>query len=159
MLSAAMTTKLNEQIMHEFGASQAYLAMACYFDALGLKRLTALFRKQSDEERGHALKIVDYMLEVGTKVRILALDAPRTEFPSVLAAVEAAVEHEERVTQQIHDLVRLAESENDYPTRSFLQWFVDEQVEEISSMSQLAQVVRMAGSQLLHVEMYLAGNH
>jgi len=156
LISPAMNTKLNEQIGNEFGASQAYLAMACQFDNLGLKRLAKRFRKQCDEERRHALKIVDYILDVGGKVTLPPLPPPQAEFVSVLAAIEAAVGHEKRVTQQIHDLVNLAESQKDHATRSFLQWFVDEQVEEVKTMELLAQVARMAGPNLLQLETWIA---
>jgi ferritin len=134
MISKAMNTKLNEQVAHEFGASQAYLAMACQFEGLGLKALAAHFRRQTEEERGHALKILDYVLEVGGKMTLSKLDAPPAEYRTVLAAIQAAVAHEKRVTAQIHALMKLAEKETDYATRSFLEWFVDEQVEEVSSM-------------------------
>jgi ferritin len=155
-ISASMTAKLNEQITHELGASQSYLATACHFADLGLSALAALFRKQAEEERGHALKILDYILEVGGHVNLAALPAPTAAYANVLAAVEAALANEQLVTRQIHDLVALAEQEKDYATRSFLQWFVDEQVEEVASMCHLRQVVQMAGDQLLQLETYLS---
>lgn len=155
MISKIMTAKLNEQVTHELGASQAYLAMACQFESMSLKALAQHFRKQTEEERGHALKIVDYLLEVGATVSLAALDAPRTAYKSVQAAIRAAVEHETRVTAQIHALVGLAEKEKDYATRSFLQWFVDEQVEEVSSMEHLARIAELAGDNLLQLESYV----
>lgn len=156
MIPAAVCAKLNEQITHELNASQKYLAMACQFDGMGLKSLAGLFRKQTEEERGHALKILDYLLEVGAPVTLAPIPAPQAEFPTVVAAIDAAVDHEKLVTRQIHDLVTLAEKEKDYPTRSFLQWYVDEQVEEVSSMSQLAQVARLARDNLLQLDGYVA---
>lgn len=156
MISPAMSTKLNEQVTHEFVASQTYLAMACMFEDMGLKMLARFFRKQTEEEREHALKILDYVLEVGSKITLQAVGAPRGEYPSVSAAIEAALEHEKRVTRQIHDMVALADTENDYPTRSFLQWFVDEQVEEVSSMTHLLQMAKLAGPNLLQFEGYIA---
>jgi len=155
-ISDAMNTKLNEQIKHEFGASQAYLAMACMFADMGLESLAMFFRKQTEEERQHALKILDYVLEIGGKVKIHALEAPTHEYPTAAAAIEAALAHEHKVTRQIHDLVALADKDNDYPTRSFLQWFVDEQVEEVSSMDHLAKIARMASqTSLLHLDAYV----
>ena len=156
MLSQAMTTKLNEQIASEFNASQTYLSMACMFESMTLKMLAKMFRKQTEEERGHALKIVDYMLEAGGTVNILPLPAPPARFESVAAAIEAALKHEEMVTQQIHNLVALAEQEKDYATRSFLQWYVDEQVEEVASTTDLLQIAKMSGQQLLLLEAYVA---
>jgi len=155
MISDKMNKKLCEQITNEFNASQAYLAMACMFEGQGLPLLAQRFREQTEEERGHALKILDYVLEVGGTVELQPLPAPRPEYPSVLAAIEAAVEHEKKVTQQIHDLCTLAESEKDYATRSFLNWYVDEQVEEVASMEQLATAARMCGDHLLQLEAYL----
>ncbi|MEP0845398.1 MAG: ferritin [Phycisphaerae bacterium] len=155
MISEAMNAKLNEQVANEFMASQTYLAMACQFEGLNLKNLAAFFRKQTEEEREHALKIVDYVLEVGGRVKLAPLPAPRESYPSVLAAIETALEHEKRVTQQIHDLVSLAEQEKDYASRSFLNWYVDEQVEEVSSMDHLRAVCKMCGDHLLQLEAYL----
>jgi len=128
MISKAMNQRLNEQVTHEFAASQSYLAMACMFDGLGLSALAARFREQSAEEREHALKLVGYISEVGGVVKLEALDAPKSDYASVPAAIEAALESEMTVTGQINALVDLAESEKDHATRSFLQWFVDEQV-------------------------------
>jgi ferritin len=156
MISETMCTRLNEQITNELGASQTYLAMACMFESMNLKMLAKYFRKQTEEERGHALKILDYVLEVGGRVRLQPLAAPKPDYKSVAAAIDAAVAHEEKVTQQIHSLAALAEKERDYSTRTFLQWYIDEQVEEISSMSYLAALVKMAGEGLLQLEAAVA---
>lgn len=155
MISENMNKKLNEQITNEFNASQTYLAMACMFEKMALTLLAKDFRRQTEEEREHALKILDYVLEVGGTVELQPLPAPRPEYPSVLAAIEAAVEHEQKVTKQIHDLCTLAESEKDYGTRNFLNWYVEEQIEEVSSMQQLADVARMCGDALLQLETHL----
>jgi ferritin len=154
-ISEAMNAKLNEQIAHEFTASQIYLSMACMFSQQSLDRLSKLFRAQVEEEREHAMKILDYVLEVGGQVKLAALPAPPLEWPTVLAAIEAALAHERKVTGQINDLVALAEKEKDYASRSFLSWFVDEQVEEEASMGLLADVARMAGDHLLQLEAYV----
>lgn len=155
MISKAMNAKLNEQITNELGASQTYLAMSCMFKDMGLNVLAKLFRKQTEEERMHALKILDYVLDVGAQVEIGALAAPPMKYPSVVTTIDAALNHERKVTQQIHDLVSLAEQEKDWSTRSFLQWYVDEQVEEISTMTQLAQLAKLAGEDLLKLELHL----
>jgi ferritin len=155
-ISDAMTGKLNEQVTNEFGASQTYLAMACGFELQGLKILAGYFRRQTEEERSHALKIVDYLLDQGALVELAPLPVPKGDYRSVPAAIDAAVKHEERVTKQINDLMALAIQEKDYATQSFLKWFVDEQVEEISTMTHLAQVAKMAGPNLLQLEAYVA---
>lgn len=156
MISTGMNKQLNDQIDSELLACQAYLAMSCVLDGMGLKNLAGRFRKQADEERGHAMKILDYVLEVGGTVTLGALSAPTSQFASVVAIAEAALAHEQKVTRQINDLVALAERENDYATRSFLQWFVDEQVEEIASATHFLQLARMAGPSLLQLEAYAA---
>ncbi len=155
-ISKKMNAQLNQQITHEFEAGGSYLAMSCQFDQMGLKTLSAHFRKQAEEERGHALKILDYLQEVGGAVELTALAKPPAAYPSVHAAVKAALSSEKKVTGQIHDLVTLAEQQKDYATRSFLNWFVDEQVEEEAGMSAVLQLVEMAGKNLLQLESHLA---
>ena len=155
MITEKMCAKLNEQITHELGASQKYLAMACQFDGMGLKNLAAHFRRQTEEERGHALKILDYILEVGGNVVLAPLAAPPAHHATVKAAVQVALESEQTVTRQINDLMTLAEAEKDYATRSFLQWFVNEQVEEVSSMDHLLRITTLAGENLLQLESYV----
>lgn len=156
MLSPAMLVKLNEQITNELNASQAYLAMACLMSDRALVAVEKLLRKQADEERGHALKFLDYILEQDGKVSVQALVQPRSDYSSVVATFEAALEHELKVTRQIHDMVTLADQERDYATRSFLQWFVDEQVEEVSSMRQIVAIARMVPeTNLLQFESYV----
>jgi ferritin len=155
LISKAMNTKLNDQVSNELGASQAYLATACMFEEMGLKALAVYFRKQTEEERGHALKIIDYVLAVGGKVKLAQLVAPKSDYPTAKAAIDAALKHELKVTSDINDLVALAEKERDYASRSFLQWFVDEQVEEVSSMEHLMRIAEMAGVNLLQLESYV----
>jgi len=155
-LSKAMNTKLNEQITSELYSSQVYLAMACMFEDMGLKMLAKLYRKQTEEERAHALKILEYIPSVEGKVRLLAIPEPPAKYTSVLAAIETALAHERKVTAQINDLVALADKEKDYATRSFLNWFVDEQVEEVESQLHLAQIAKMIGSSLVQLEAYVA---
>jgi ferritin len=155
-ISDTMNSKLNDQVTNELTASQIYLSMACMFDHMGLKNLCGLFLKQTDEERGHAMKIMRYTQEAGGRVRLKEIPAPPAEWPSVAAAVEEALNHERKVTGQINDLVALADKERDYATRSFLNWFVDEQVEEEDSMGSLLQAAEMAGKNLLQLEAYVA---
>jgi bacterioferritin B len=154
-ISESLNAKLNEQIANEFNASQIYLAMACMFEAQGLKMLAKLFRKQTEEEREHALKLLDYLPTVDGKVTLAGIPQPPAEWPSVEAAIDAALTHERKVTTQINELMAAAEKDKDYATRSFLTWYVDEQVEEVDSMSHLLQIARMAGKNLLQLEAYV----
>jgi ferritin len=145
--------RLNEQIGHEFHAAHSYMAMACRFDSLGLKMMSAWFFKQGEEERQHAHKLMKYLLDVGAEVRLDAIDAPRGDLSNPVTIVQSALNQEMNVTRQIHELMALAEQHRDYATRSFLNWFVDEQVEEVSTMTDLLNIVQMAGPhQLLQVE-------
>jgi ferritin len=155
-LSKTLNAKLNEQITNELYSSQVYLAMALMFEDLGLKMLSKLYRKQVEEERGHALKILDYIPSVEGRVRLQAIPEPPAKFPSVLAAIEAALEHERKVSAQINELVAIADKERDYATRSFLNWYVDEQVEEVESQRHLAQIAKMVGPSLVQLEAYVA---
>ena len=154
-ISAAMSTRLNEQITIEFSAAHAYLAMALAFDQMGLKNLHKRFLAQHDEEREHGMKIVGFMHNVGSTVTLDTIPKPQGGYKNVEAIVRAALDSELEVTRRINDLVTLAESEKDFATRSFLQWFVDEQVEEVATMTDLLNLVKLAGNNVLQVEAQL----
>jgi ferritin len=145
MISKAMNKALNEQIVNELSASMAYRQMAFEFDEMGLKIFSAKFQSQADEEHDHAMRIARYIADSGGKVRIGAIPEPESGHKSAKAMVEAALASEIRVSKQIYGLVDLGETEKDHSTRSFLKWFVDEQVEEVSTMNDLLQLVKMAG--------------
>lgn len=148
MIPKSMNAKLNEQAKNEFSASHAYLAMSAAFDQMGLKILAARFVEQAQEEREHALKIVRYIQEVGASVSLEAIPKPKADYESAKAIIQAALDSELKVTEQINALVALADQENDYATRSFLNWYVDEQVEEVASMRDLLQWAEMARDML-----------
>lgn len=156
MISDAMNKALNGQVANELFASMSYRQMAFEYDVMGLKVFAAKFQTQADEEHEHAMRIARYVLDSGGKVELAALEKPKSGYTSALAMVEAALESEIRVSKQIYGLVEQAESEKDHSTGSFLKWFVDEQVEEVSTMSDLVQLVKMAGeSNLVLVEQRL----
>jgi bacterioferritin B len=148
--------QLNEQIGREFGASQQYVAIAVYYDAETLPHLAAHFYRQAVEERNHAMMIVQYLLDADEPVSIPGIEAPRTEFSDAVAPVTLALEQERAVTDQIVSLARLAREENDLVGEQFLHWFLEEQREEVSSMSSLLRTVERAGDNLLLVEQFLA---
>ncbi len=157
LISAKMCKKLNEQVTHEFYASHLYLEMACAFHVQGLRVFSQRFFKQTQEEREHALKLAKYVLDVGGEVKLAGIDKPTGDFSSAKIMVKAAIDHEMKITKQINDLVALAQGEDDHATRNLLQWFVDEQVEEVGSMAELLQLIEMAGEKnLLLVEARLA---
>jgi ferritin len=148
---------LNEQIGYEFGASQQYVAIAVYYDSETLPQLAAHFYRQALEERNHAMMIVQYLLDAGERVVVPGVDAPRTDFSDASAPVELALEQEKRVTQQIAELARLARDEGDLVGEQFLHWFLQEQREEVASMSDLLRLVeRAAQSNILLAEESLA---
>jgi bacterioferritin B len=148
---------LNEQVGREFAASQQYVAIAAYYDSETLPQLAAHFYRQAVEERNHAMMIVQYLLDADEQVVIPGVDAPRTDFSGLAAPVELALEQEKTVTAQIVELSKLAREEGDLVGEQFLNWFLEEQREEVSSMSDLLNLVRRAGdANILLVEEYLA---
>jgi ferritin len=154
---ARFPTELNAQIGREFGASQQYVAIAVYYDAETLPGLAAHFYRQAVEERNHAMMLVQYLLDSGEPVTIPGVEAPQTEFSDPVAPVSLALEQERRVTEQIVELAGLARAEQDLVGEQFLHWFLQEQREEVASMSSLLAVVeRAAGSNILLAEEYLA---
>jgi len=146
---------LNQQIVNELHASLQYNAIASYFDSEGLPALAGHFNRQADEERTHALKFVKYLHDAGTRPIFKGIPDVRNDFKSASDAVQCALDGELRVTQQINDLVGTATKQNDYMTHTFLQWFVNEQLEEVSTVSTLLQVIKHAGPSLLLVEDYV----
>ncbi len=148
---------LNEQVAREFAASQQYVAIAVHYDAETLPQLAAHFYRQAVEERNHAMMIVQYLLDADEPVNVPGVAAPRTEFADAVAPVALALEQERQVTAQIVALARIARDEGDLVGEQFLHWFLQEQREEISSMSDLLAVVqRASASNLLLAEEYLA---
>jgi ferritin len=158
LISKPMNAALNTQVGHEFGASLQYVQIATYFDAEGLPTLARHFYKQAEEEREHAMKFVRFIADAAGEVAIPAIPAPQPTFKSAEEAVRKSVDWEVTVTKQINALMDLAIKDNDHITRNFLNWFMEEQLEEVSSMETLLSMVRRAGeSGLLFVENYLAG--
>ncbi len=136
-ISKTLNDAINAQIGEELKASNGYANMAAYFNKLGLTRLTDMFFHQSEEEREHAMKFVHYLLEVDGDMAIPAIPEVSYPFKSVKEAFETALSWEKEVTQKINQLMDLAVEEKDYATQHFLTWYVDEQIEEEASMSQL----------------------
>ena len=147
---------LNEQVGHEFAASQQYVAIAVHYDAQTLPRLAAHFYRQAVEERNHAMMIVQYLLDADEQVMIPGVEAPQTEFADVVAPVRLALEQEKRVTDQIKALAQLARSEGDLVGEQFLHWFLQEQREEVSSMGALLTVVERSRDNVMLIEDFLA---
>ena len=146
---------LNEQIANEFAAHQQYIGAAVYYESETLPRLAAFFYRQAVEERNHAMMMVQYLLDANQEVRIPDIEAKLTRFDDVVAPVRMALDQEQRVTEEINALFKLARDNGDYQAEQFMQWFVKEQVEEVSIMTDLLTVVERSADNALLVEEYL----
>jgi ferritin len=156
MISSALAQAFNAQIGHEFGASMQYVSIAAHFQRSQLTLLAKLFFAQAEEEREHAMKFVKYLLDTKGELRLPGIPAPAPSFASAEAAVAAALQWEQEVTRQITGLMEMAVKDNDFLAQSFLQWFIDEQLEEVVKMDRLLSVIRQSGEKnLLMVEAYL----
>lgn len=157
LISKNMNSAINRQICYEFSAMLQYVAIASYFVGDSLHELAAHFYRQADEERDHAMRFVKYLLDAGGQVEIKDVPAPQNKFGTAEEAVKLSLDQEKKVTEQINALVELAMKEKDYISQNALTWFVNEQLEEVSSMENLLKIVQLAGPKnLLYVEDYLA---
>lgn len=144
MIGKEMEKALNEQINAELYSAYIYLAMAAYFEAENLPGCASWMRVQVQEETVHAMKFYDFLNERGGRVVLEAIEGPPKEWKSPLAAFEAAYEHEQYITGRINKLVDLAIAEKDHAANAFLQWFVNEQVEEETSVEAVVRNFKMA---------------
>ena len=158
LLKQSVVDALNGQVVEEFTASFQYTAIALYFDSETLPELTNFFHLQASEEHMHAMKLLQYIADAGNQPVVPATKEVKNHFESVEEAVQLALNQELKVTEQINNLVGIANKENDYLTHQFLQWFVTEQLEEVSSMSDLLNIVQRAGDDLFRIEEYLSRN-
>ena len=149
---ATFAEALNGQIAHEFAASQQYIAIAVYYESENLPELAAHFYRQAVEERNHAMMMVQYLLDADADVVTPGVEAPQTGFADVVAPVALALEQEKRVTGQIIELVKQARDEGELVGEQFLHWFLQEQREEVASMTELLAVVERGKNNLLSVE-------
>lgn len=154
MIPEKVAARLNEQVKNEMFASLTYLQMAFCFEDMGLKVFAKWFYKQSDEEKGHAMKISRYLLDQGATVKLQTMPEPKNKYASAEEIVQAALNHELNVTKQVHEIVDLARSEKDHATDNFIQWKVAEQVEEVNSVTELLNLVKQTQNlgQLLMLE-------
>ena len=141
----AVREAINEQIKHELYSAHLYLSMAGFFEVANLPGFSHWMRQQSEEERQHAMKFFDFLLDRGEHVELQAIDQPPYAFSSPLDAFEQTLEHEKEITSRIHDLFETSVEEKDYPAQVLLNWFVTEQVEEEKSATDILERLRMAG--------------
>ena len=159
MPAAAFVEKLNEQIANEFAASQQYIAVAIYYDAETLPRLAAFFYAQALEERNHAMMMVRYLLDADEQPLIPAVAGPTNGFADIVEPVAIALEQEKKVTRQIEQLTRVAREHSDFQSEQFVQWFLEEQVEEVATMGDLLRTVQRSVNDPMRAEEYLAREH
>ncbi len=156
MIDSNFAQALNEQVANEFAAHQQYVAIAVHYDAETLPRLAAFFYRQAVEERNHAMMLTQYLLDADLEVSVPGVAAPESGFADVVAPVELALAQEKRVTAQISALAATARDAGDYQGEQFMGWFIKEQVEEVSTMSDLLRVVERGRDNPMMIEEYLA---
>lgn len=145
MISKKMQEALNGQVAAEFYSAYLYLSMSAYLESIDLKGFADWMRVQYQEEVSHAEKIFDHVIERDGRAVIKAWEAPPAEWKSALDVFETAYKHEQKVTGLINGLVDQALAEKDHATYNFLQWFVNEQVEEEASVKTIVQQLKLLG--------------
>jgi len=153
MINKKIQDAINKQIQVEISSAYIYLGMAAHFEAETLKGMAGWMKKQSSEEMAHAMKFYDFVLERGGKVELLNIEKAKTTFKSVKEVFEETLQHERYVTASINALLELARQEKDYPFESMLKWFVDEQVEEESTVEEILAKIDLLGDKSAHLYM------
>lgn len=147
---------LVDQLRHEYTASQQYIALAAWFDDRDLPQLARVFYRQSLEERDHAMMILRFLLDNDIPATIPHVDEIQNNFDAARELVALALRQEQEVTEQFHSLVKAAREESDYTGEQFLQWFLQEQTEEVAKMSTLLSVIDRSNGNLFDVEAFVA---
>jgi ferritin len=145
MISQKMQDALNDQVAYEFYSAHIYLSMSAYLEANDLPGFANWMRIQYQEEVAHAEKLLDYVIERDGRAILTNWEAPPTDWKSTLHAFEDALAHEQKVTARFNGHMDLAIAEKDHASQIFLQWFVNEQVEEESSVKAIIQQLKMLG--------------
>lgn len=145
MITKKMVDAINEQINWELYSAYLYVAMGASAASAGLNGFANWFNVQVKEELTHTEKFYNYVLQQGGKIKLKAIAKPTEEYGSPAELFTETLEHEEKVTGLINKLVDVAKKENDHATQGFLQWFVSEQVEEVSSAADVVQRLKLIG--------------
>lgn len=145
MIPKKIEEAINKQINKELFSEYLYLSMATWFAAEGLDGFENFFIVQAQEERFHAMKFYNFIKERGGRVILKKLDDPKTDFDSIEEIYKLALDHEILISNSINKIMDLAIEERDHATRSFLNWFVDEQVEEEASMQAILDKLKLIG--------------
>lgn len=143
MTTANMIEALNKQINAELFSSYLYLSMSAYYESKGLPGFAHWMRLQAQEELQHVMRFYTFVHDRDGKVKLTAIEGPKTEWDSPLDAFEDAYAHEKKVSKLIHDLVDIAIAERDHSANSFLQWFVNEQVEEEAAAKEIIDKIKL----------------
>lgn len=146
MLGKKMEKAINDQINAEFFSAYLYLSMATHFDAVSLPGFANWMKQQTQEEMFHGMKMFNYVSDRGGRVILQAIAQPPSSWKSALEVFQNVLEHEQKVTGLINDLIDLAIKEKDYATNNFLQWFIGEQVEEEATASTLVDRLKLIGN-------------
>jgi len=146
LLKENIESALNKQINWELYSAYMYLSMSAYFNSIGMAGFASWMRVQAQEEQLHAMKLFDHIVARGGRVHLMEIAQPPLEWSSPTNVFEETYKHEQKVTALINDLVSLAKSEEDYATKNMLQWFVDEQVEEEESASEVFEKIKLVGT-------------
>ena len=150
-ISAKMKKALNDQVALEAAASNSYLAMASWCEVTGYQGGADYFYAQSDEERTHMLKVVHYLNDMGATATIPAVKAPASSYKSLEGIIKTALKSEQTVTKAIHKMVEIAQKEKDHSTYAFLEWFVNEQVQEETKFETILQKFDLIGRDKLAI--------
>ena len=145
MLTPKMQKALNNHLNEELYSSYLYLSMAAHFEEKNLKGFANWMRIQSQEEYLHAIKFFNFILQKGGKVTLEQINSPKIEWKTIAEVFADTLNHEQKITSLINDLVEVAMSEKDYAANSFLQWFVTEQVEEEANVEEIVHKIEMIG--------------
>lgn len=143
MIKKTVADAINAQINAEFYSAYLYLSMSAHFEAQGLPGFANWMRVQFEEEQSHALKFYDYVNERGGRVLLTTFETPKHEWSSIVEVFEDVLKHELHVTDLINNLVDVAIAEKDHASNSFLQWFVNEQVEEEANVEKILNQLRL----------------
>lgn len=150
-ISTKVKKLLNDQISLEATASSTYLAMASWCATTGYEGSAAFFYLQAEEERQHMLKFIHYLNDLGVLATISGTKPPTSNFKSLEAIIKTALNNEQIVTKAIHNIVETAQKEKDHSTYAFLEWFVNEQVEEEKKFETILQKFDLIGRDKLAI--------
>ncbi len=144
MIKEKVQEAINSQIAKEMYSSNLYLAMSAYFKSVNLNGFANWMRVQAQEETFHAMRFFDYLIDRGGELKLARIDAPPMKWKNTLEAFTGALAHEQMITESINEIADIATQEKDFATISFLQWFINEQVEEEATAGEIVDRLKMA---------------